>query len=123
MEIPPATDSLSLAKPGLNITHQPGGAGKGLAHPHALFLVNEERVGFDGQVVLQNRFGMNQHLQHVLSISQPLLMALDRLVKLMDLVDKAGKQQKSPLRTPSWGRGGVFPNAPTWPFLITVLKR
>lgn len=94
---------MSSAEPSLNVTHQPHGAGKGLAHPHALLLVNEERVGFDGQVMFQDRLGTNQHLQRVLSIPQPLLKALDHLINFVDLVDKAGKQQETPINSPIMG--------------------
>ena len=92
---------MSSAEPRPDVTHQPHGAGEGLAHPHALLLVDEERVGFDGQVTLQDRLGMNQHLQRVLGVSQPLLKALDRLLDFMDLIDEAGKQQESPVNGPT----------------------
>lgn len=98
----PARGTASSAEPSLNVPHQPRGAGKGLAHPHALLLVDEERVGFDGQVMLQDRLAVNQHLQHVLGVSEPLLKALDRLIDFMDLIDEAGKQQETPL-TPITG--------------------
>lgn len=32
--------------------HQPEGVGEALAHPHALLLVDVQRIGFDSQVVL-----------------------------------------------------------------------
>ena len=82
----------SGAAPSLDEAHQPCSAGEVPAHPHALLLVDEEGVGFDSQVVLQDSLGPHQYLQCVLSIPQPLLQALDGLIKLMDLVDEAGKQ-------------------------------
>ena len=52
----------------LTEAHQPEGVGEALAHSHAFFLVNIQRVGFDSQVVLQGGFGVNQGLQGVLSL-------------------------------------------------------
>lgn len=53
--------------------------------------------------MLQDRLGTNQHLQRVLGVSQPLLKALDRLINFMDLIDKAGKQQETPINSPVTG--------------------
>lgn len=91
----PTTGRGSGAEPSLDVPHQPRRAGEALAHPHALLLVNEERVGFDSQVVLQDCLGPDQRLQRVLSIPQALLQALDRLIEFVDLIDQAGEQQET----------------------------
>lgn len=43
---------------------------------------------------------MNQSLQRVLGVVQVLLKALEGLVDVMDLVDKAGKEQEAPVNGP-----------------------
>lgn len=53
--------------------HQPEGVGEALAHPHALLLVDVQRIGFDSQVVLQGGFGVDQRLQGVPGLPQALL--------------------------------------------------
>lgn len=73
----------------LSVAHQTGHAGKALAHAHALFLLQEERVGLDGQVVLQGDFGLDQVLQGVLSLRQPLLKLLDCVLDLSHLTHES----------------------------------
>lgn len=70
--------------------HQPGHAGKTLAHAHALLLVQEERVGFDRQVVLQRDLGLDQVLQGDLGLHQSLLELLDGILDLPDLTHEPG---------------------------------
>lgn len=77
------------------------GAGVALAHPHAALLVDEQGVVLDHQVVLQDALGAHQHLQHVLGGPQALVQVPQRLVDLVDLLDKAGKQ-RDPVRAPPW---------------------
>lgn len=48
--------------------------------------------------MLQDSLGPHQCLQRVLSIPQPLLQALDGLIKIMDLVDEAGKTARNPVK-------------------------
>lgn len=46
----------------LTEAHQPEGVGETLAHAHAFFLVDVQRIGFDCQVMLQGGFGVDQRL-------------------------------------------------------------
>lgn len=73
----------------LGVAHQTRHAGEALAYAHALFLVQEERVGLDGQVVLQGHFGPDQSLQSVLSLHQPLLQLLDGVLDLPHLTHES----------------------------------
>lgn len=79
--------------------HQPRHAGKALAHAHALLLVQEERVGFDRQVVLQGDLGLDQVLQGDLGLHQSLLELLDGILDLPDLTHEPGGEGG---KVPSW---------------------
>lgn len=72
------------------VAHQARGAGEGLAHAHALLLVDAEGVGFDGQLVLQPALGHYQQLQCVLRLPQPQLEGLQRVVDGEHLVYEPG---------------------------------
>ena len=74
---------------GLGVAHQTGHAGEALAHAHAPLLVQEERVGFDGQVMFQGNFGLDQSLQSVLRLHQPLLKFVDGILNLPYLTHKS----------------------------------
>lgn len=83
----------SSLKLGLGVAHQAGHAGETLAHTHALLLVQEERVSFDGQVMLQSHFGLYQSLQGALSLHQPLLELMDGVLDLSHLTHKSTKKK------------------------------
>lgn len=72
------------------VAHQAGGAGEGLAHPHALLLVNEEGVGLDQQVVLQPGLVQDQQLEGVLGLPQAQLQSLQCVVDGEDFVHQPG---------------------------------
>lgn len=77
------------------VAHQAGGAGEGLAHPHALLLVDAEGVGLDGQVVLQPALGHYQHLQCVLCLPQPQLEGLQGVVDGAHLIHEPGARAEN----------------------------
>lgn len=65
---------------GSGVAHQARRAGEGLAHAHALLLVDAECVGLDGQLVLQPALGHYQQLQRVLCLPQSQLEGLQGVV-------------------------------------------
>lgn len=65
---------------GSGVAHQAWRAGEGLAHAHALLLVDAECVGLDGQLVLQPALGHYQQLERVLRLPQSQLEGLQGVV-------------------------------------------
>ena len=83
------------------VAHQAGHAGKALPNAHALFLIQEQRVGLDGEVVLQGDFGLQQGLQRVLGLHQPLPELVDGVLDLHDLAHETGQGQVRTIIHPS----------------------
>lgn len=71
---------------GSGAAHQARHAREALAHAHALVLVDAQRVGLDGQLVLQPALGHHQQLQRVLRLPQPQLEGLQGVVNGEHLV-------------------------------------
>ena len=86
------------------VAHQARGAGEGLAHAHALFLVDAQRVGLDGQLVLQPALGHYQQLQRVLGLPQPQPQGLQGVVDGEYLVHEPGARAEKAQLAPARGR-------------------
>lgn len=69
------------------VAHQARGAGKRLAHAHAL-PVDAQGVRLDGQLVLQPALGRQQQLQCVLRLPQPQLEGLQSVIDGEHLVQE-----------------------------------
>lgn len=89
-QAPARSRMLGAGGGGSGVAHQAWGAGEGLAHAHALLLVDAERVGLDGQLVLQPALGHHQQLQRVLGLPQPQLEGLQGVVDGEHLVHEPG---------------------------------
>lgn len=78
-----------IRSPILGVAHQAGHAGEGLTYAHAPVLVQEQRVGLDGQVVLQADFSPDQSLQRVFCLRQSVLQFLDGVLDLSHLAHES----------------------------------
>lgn len=74
----------------LGVSHQVWGAGEALPHAHALLLIQEQGVSLDGQVMLQGSLGLDQHLQGVFCLHQPLTQLEDGVLYLLHFSHQSG---------------------------------
>lgn len=93
---------------GLCVSHQLQHVWEGLSHPHTLLLVNVECICFDSQLMFQVGFGMDQSLECIFRISQPLLKGLDCVINFIYFINKPGwnKARKDDLANSTFHNSG-----------------